>query len=52
MTLHNRYDIKDPSLAEAGRKRIEWAAREMPVVKIIRERFSIEQPLKGSDRKA
>ena len=47
MTLHNRYDIKDPSLAEAGRRRIEWASREMPVVKIIRERFSIEQPLKG-----
>ena len=47
MTLHNQYDIKDPSLAEAGRRRIEWASREMPVVKIIRERFSIEQPLKG-----
>lgn len=47
MTLHNRYDIKDPSLAEAGWRRIEWASREMPVVKIIRERFSIEQPLKG-----
>jgi adenosylhomocysteinase len=41
------YDIKDPSLAEAGRQRIEWAAREMPVVKLIRERFVKEKPLKG-----
>ena len=41
------YDIKDPSLAEAGRKRIEWAYREMPVIKLIRERFSAEKPLQG-----
>ena len=41
------YDIKDPSLAEAGRQRIEWASREMPVIKIIRERFAKEKPLKG-----
>jgi adenosylhomocysteinase len=41
------YDIKDPSLAEAGRQRIEWAYREMPVIKLIRERFAKEQPLKG-----
>ena len=41
------YDIKDPSLAEAGRQRIEWAAREMPVVKLIRERFATKKPLKG-----
>ncbi|MFC2070840.1 adenosylhomocysteinase [Chloroflexota bacterium] len=40
-------DIRDPSLAAAGKKRIEWAAREMPVVKLIRERFSKEKPLKG-----
>ena len=39
-------DIKDPSLAEAGRQRIEWAYREMPVVKLIRERFGREKPLK------
>ena len=39
------YDIKDPSLAEAGRQRIEWAYREMPVVRLIRERFSREKPL-------
>jgi len=41
------YDIKDPSLAEAGRERIEWAYREMPVIKLIRERFAKEKPLKG-----
>ena len=46
MALHN-YDIKDQSLAEAGRQRIEWAFREMPVVGLIRERFAKEQPLKG-----
>ena len=39
------YDIKDPSLAETGRQRIKWAYREMPVVKLIRERFSREKPL-------
>ncbi|MGD9118172.1 MAG: adenosylhomocysteinase, partial [Dehalococcoidia bacterium] len=38
------YDIKDPSLAETGRQRIEWAYREMPVIKLIRERFSKEKP--------
>jgi adenosylhomocysteinase len=43
----NNYDIKDPSLAGAGRQRIEWAAREMPVIKIISERFAKEKPLKG-----
>ncbi len=41
------YDIKDSSLAEAGRQRIEWAYREMPVIKLIRERFAKEKPLKG-----
>jgi adenosylhomocysteinase len=41
------YDIKDPSLAELGRQRIDWAAREMPVVKSIRERFTREKPLQG-----
>ncbi len=38
------FDIKDPSLAGAGRRRIEWAAREMPVLGQIRERFAVEQP--------
>jgi len=39
------YDIKDPSLAGAGKQRIEWASREMPVVRLIRERFAKEKPL-------
>ncbi|MFC1871245.1 adenosylhomocysteinase [Chloroflexota bacterium] len=41
------YDVKDPSLAGMGRQRIEWAAREMPVIKIIKERFTTEKPLNG-----
>lgn len=41
------YDIKDITLADEGRKRIEWAEREMPVLRSIRERFEKEQPLKG-----
>jgi adenosylhomocysteinase len=40
-------DIKDPSLAPQGLLRIEWASREMPVLKSIRERFAREKPLKG-----
>lgn len=40
-------DIKSPRLAEAGRARIEWAAREMPVLKIIKQRFEKEKPLAG-----
>jgi adenosylhomocysteinase len=47
MTTTKNYNIKDPSLAETGRQRIEWAYREMPVIKLIRERFSKEKPLKG-----
>jgi adenosylhomocysteinase len=40
-------DIKDPSLASAGELRIQWAAREMPVLRLIGERFTKEKPLKG-----
>ena len=40
-------DVKDLSLAHAGVRRIEWAAREMPVVNQIRERFAKEKPLNG-----
>jgi len=43
----NNYDIKDMSQAEGGRRRIEWAEREMPVLRMIRERFMREKPLKG-----
>ncbi|GAI21839.1 unnamed protein product, partial [marine sediment metagenome] len=45
--INNQYDIKDSSLAEAGRQRIEWAYREMPVIKLIRGRFTIEKPVEG-----
>jgi len=41
------YDIKDLKLAERGRYRIEWAEHEMPVLRLIRERFAKEQPLRG-----
>jgi len=40
------YDVKDLRLAEEGVRRIEWAAREMPVIGLIRERFAKEKPLK------
>ncbi len=39
--------VKDLSLAERGRKRIEWAEAEMPVLRQIRERFERDKPLKG-----
>jgi adenosylhomocysteinase len=41
------FDVKDLSLAAAGKRRIEWAEREMPVLRLIRERFAAEQPLRG-----
>lgn len=41
------YDVKDLGLAEQGRKRIEWAEQEMPVLQLIRERFERERPLDG-----
>jgi len=41
------YDIKDINLAEQGRFRMQWAAREMPVLNIIEQRFAKERPLKG-----
>jgi adenosylhomocysteinase len=41
------YDIKEIKLAEGGRRRIDWAEREMPVLRLIRERFAKERPLNG-----
>src|SRR6266481_3022829 len=41
------YDIKDINLAPQGKQRIEWADREMPVLRLIRERFEAEKPLVG-----
>jgi len=40
-------DVKDRSLAPRGKQRIEWSAREMPVLRLIREQFARTQPLKG-----
>jgi adenosylhomocysteinase len=42
-----QYDVKDMSQADIGRQRMEWAYREMPVVRQIRGRFAAEKPLKG-----
>ncbi|ATS17941.1 adenosylhomocysteinase [Parathermosynechococcus lividus PCC 6715] len=42
-----RHDVKDLSLAPLGQQRIEWAGREMPVLRQIRDRFAQEQPLAG-----
>ena len=44
---NSQYDVKDMTLAETGRQRIEWASREMPVVGIIRKRLTSEKPFKG-----
>lgn len=41
------YDIKDINLAERGRFRMEWAAKEMPVLRLIEQRFAQERPLDG-----
>jgi adenosylhomocysteinase len=41
------YDIKDITLAPEGKRRIEWAERDMPVLRKVRERFEKELPLKG-----
>jgi adenosylhomocysteinase len=40
-------EVKDLGLADAGKIRIEWAEREMPVLRMIRERFAQEKPLAG-----
>jgi adenosylhomocysteinase len=47
-TMSVEYDVKDTSLAEGGRRRIQWAEIEMPVLRQIFERFKKEQPLKGT----
>src|SRR5918997_1951861 len=41
------YDVRDIPLAPDGKRRIEWAEREMPVLRLIRERFASERPLDG-----
>jgi adenosylhomocysteinase len=47
MTVPLDFDIADPALAESGRRRTNWAARQMPVLGGIAERFASERPLDG-----
>ncbi len=47
MATINKFDVKDLTLASEGKRRIEWADRQMPVLTAIRERFETEQPLSG-----
>ena len=47
MATTKRYDVKDMALAAEGKRRIEWADRQMPVLAAIRDRFEVEQPLSG-----
>src|SRR5437773_1161041 len=42
-----QYDVKDLGLAEKGKLRIEWAEMEMPVLRLIKERFERERPFQG-----
>src|ERR1700693_3665879 len=47
MTTSFRGDVKDISLAARGKDRIEWAAKDMPVLRLLRERFAKDLPLQG-----
>lgn len=42
-----KYDIRDEALAADGKRRIEWANHDMPVLQLVRERFETEKPLAG-----
>ena len=46
-TTSLEYDVKDIGLAPQGKQRIEWSERDMPVLRLIRERFAAEKPLRG-----
>jgi adenosylhomocysteinase len=48
MARGRKFDVKDVRLARAGRDRVEWAKKEMPVLRSIGERFTKEKPLKGT----
>ncbi|MDQ6661633.1 MAG: adenosylhomocysteinase, partial [Chloroflexota bacterium] len=48
MTTSTQGDVKDISLAARGKDRIEWAAKDMPVLRLIRERFAKDKPLQGT----
>ena len=41
------FDVKDLNLAEQGRWRIDWALKEMPVMRSLMDRFNKERPLDG-----
>jgi adenosylhomocysteinase len=47
-----KHDVKDLSLATEGKKRIEWADNDMPVLKKVREKFEKEKPLAGKNMSA
>jgi adenosylhomocysteinase len=47
MATTRKHDVKDLGLSSEGKRRIEWADRQMPVLAAIRERFEAEQPLDG-----
>lgn len=47
METERNYDIKDISLSDRGKKRIEWANNDMPVLRLVKERFEKEMPLSG-----
>jgi len=47
-----KHDVKDLGLAPQGKKRIEWADNDMPVLKAVRERFEKEKPLAGKKMSA
>ena len=46
--IDNNHDITDLSLAYQGCERIEWALTEMPVLHLLKDRFTKQQPLKGA----
>src|SRR3989304_2301977 len=46
--MSDRYDVRDPGMAEPGRRRSDWAGQEMPVLQQIRPRFAKERPLVGT----
>ena len=46
-TKAKNYDVKDLKLADKGRKRVDWAAKDMAVLGMISDRFRKQQPLKG-----
>ncbi|KKS84022.1 MAG: Adenosylhomocysteinase [Candidatus Gottesmanbacteria bacterium GW2011_GWA1_43_11] len=45
--MPRNHDVKDLSLAKQGKLKIEWAGRNMPVLKLLEKRFAKEKPLKG-----